>query len=70
MHYQEAITIKQLYPELNEQQLQEAEENITAYLGLILRIFQRLEQDQSGIAELGALTEQNSLPRFMAKVDS
>jgi hypothetical protein len=62
----QGITIKQLYPELSEAELRLAEENLTAYLGLILRIYTRLEQQ--GMLEV--LTEGKTLPRFRAKVDS
>lgn len=62
----QTITIQQLYPNLSADELKLAEENLTAYLGLVLRIYTRLEQQGS----LEVLTEPKSLPRFRAKVDS
>jgi hypothetical protein len=38
--------ISRLYPELSGLELKQAEENIQAYLALVLRIYQRLEQEQ------------------------
>ena len=64
------ITIDKLYPNLSETELKVAEENIIAYLGLILRVYTRLEQDESAFAEFKVLTERKPLPRFKAKVDS
>lgn len=62
----DALTIQQLYPELSDAELKVAEENITAYLGLVLRIYTRLEQEGT----LEVLTEEKTLPTFTAKVDS
>jgi hypothetical protein len=63
---QEPPTIQQLYPQLSEAELKVAEENLTAYLALVLRIHARLEQDRT----LDVLTAGKTLPRFKAKVDS
>jgi hypothetical protein len=59
-------TTQQLYPNLSEAEQRIAEENITAYLALVLRIYLRLEAEGS----LEVLTKENPLPRFKAKVDS
>jgi len=58
--------IRRLYPALADPDLKIAEENITAYLGLVLRIYTRLERQEL----LGALTEETTSPTFTAKVDS
>ena len=62
----QTITIEQLYPHLSDPELKVAEENLTAYLALVLRIHARLEQDRT----LEVLTAGKTLPRFKAKVDS
>jgi hypothetical protein len=62
--------IKDLYPTLNEQQLQTAEENLQAYLGLVLRIYIRLEQEDLLLGSLPTLTEEKIPPTMQAKVDS
>ena len=62
----QAITIKQLYPSLSEAELKVAEENLTAYLALVLRIYRRLERE----GMLDVLTEEKTLPTMQAKVDS
>ena len=62
----QVTTINQLYPNLSEAEQRIAEENITAYLGLVLRIYTRLEQEGT----LEVLTEGKTLPTMQAKVDS
>ena len=62
----QTITIEQLYPNLSAAEQRSAAENIQAYLGLVLRIYQRLEYE----GNLEVLTETKTLPTFMAKVDS
>jgi hypothetical protein len=37
------LTILDLYPQLTENELAEAEDNLERYLTLVLRIFERLE---------------------------
>jgi hypothetical protein len=63
------VTIQQLYPELNDQQLKEADENIAAYLQLVIRIYQRhLAEKQEGNSpgnDSGRLPVE--LPAFVAK---
>jgi hypothetical protein len=55
----QTITIQQMYPNLTSVELQAAEENITAYLALILRIYTRLEHE----GRLDVLTGQKSWPK-------
>lgn len=40
-------TIRDLYPDLNEGQLEEAEENLNRYIEIVLRIFERTEAESS-----------------------
>lgn len=40
------ITIKDLYPELDEEQLKQAEENLCAYFGVVWRIYRRLKREK------------------------
>ena len=67
---QQANSIKQLYPHLSYAELRLAEENLEQYLGLILRIYARLEQDPEAMQEFRVLTEVKVLPTITAKVDS
>lgn len=46
------VSIGNLYPELNEQQLKEAEENLEGYLAVVIRIYQRISTDPIALAEL------------------
>ncbi len=50
------ITIRDLYPRLNEEQLKEAEENLERYLELVLRIYERIQKDPQAYSALKALT--------------
>jgi hypothetical protein len=43
MENKPAPTIRDLYPDLNEEQLAEVEDSLERYLALVLRIFERLE---------------------------
>jgi hypothetical protein len=44
---EEPITMRDLYPHLNEEQLKEAEENFRRYLEIALRIYERIRSDES-----------------------
>lgn len=50
------ITIRDLYPRLNEEQLKEAEENLERYLELVLRIYDRIQKDPRAYSAFKALT--------------
>jgi hypothetical protein len=50
------ITIRGLYPQLNEEQLKEAEENLERYLELVLRIYERIQKDPQAYSALNGLT--------------
>jgi len=39
------ITIKQLYPELSEEELRVAEDNVRRYVAIIWRIYERLKAE-------------------------
>jgi hypothetical protein len=41
------ISIRDLYPELNEEELAEAEENLMSYLKVIIGINERLAKEES-----------------------
>ena len=63
---QQTTTIQQLYPNLSLEDLKTAEDNLTCYLALVLRIYTRLEQQ----GMLDVLTDSETLPSMQAKVDS
>jgi hypothetical protein len=42
---EEHPSISGLYPDLSEEELREAENNLERYLGLILQIFERMESE-------------------------
>ena len=56
------ITIARLYPQLNKDQLQEAEEAIEQYLHLVLRIYERIRQEPELYATFRHLTAKNHDP--------
>ena len=51
-----AVTIRDLYPHLNGEQLKEAEESLERYLELTLRIYGRIRQDPDAYARFQTLT--------------
>ena len=55
----EPSDLENLYPMLSAHQIQEADENLTAYLALVLRIYLRLEQDEDAMREF-----RKNIPRF------
>lgn len=38
-------TMRELYPHMNDEELQEAEENMTQYAAFLLRMFKRMKMD-------------------------
>lgn len=42
-----AATIRDLYPNFTEKELEEAEENLELYVALVLRIFERMELESN-----------------------
>ncbi len=49
-------SIAELYPELDDTAREEAQENLDAYLKLVIRICDRLRSDSTARAQPGALT--------------
>lgn len=58
----EEITIASLYPHLNKDQLQEAEENLARYVQLALQIYERIREDPDLYAQFKDLTASKSHP--------
>lgn len=54
-------TLRKLYPQLNEEQLQDAEANLERYLELALRIYERL-QIEAEASQSKPLTESAKNP--------
>ena len=52
----EPPTIRDLYPDYTEEQLQEAEENLERYIELVLRIYERRESEKSKGADFESST--------------
>lgn len=48
------LTIRGLYPELSDEELQETEENLTRYVELTLRVYERIRQDPEAYARFQA----------------
>jgi len=51
------ISIRDLYPHLNDEQLKEAEENLNRYLELALRMYDRIRQDPEAYVRFKTLTD-------------
>lgn len=56
MEKQRVPTIKDLYPDLTDEQLTEAEENFDLYLEVIWRIHQRIRSDPEAYSHFKTLT--------------
>ena len=54
-------SIKDLYPELNDEELKEAEKNLKRYADLVLRMYRRISSDPVALQELEKLTESDPL---------
>lgn len=50
-------SFRELYPNLNDTELAEAEENFARYLEVVLRIYDRIQGDSDAMERLRALTE-------------
>ena len=50
------ITVRDLYPDLTDEELQVAEENLERYLELKLRVYERILGDPEAYARFKALT--------------
>lgn len=51
------ITIRELYPDLNYEQLVEAEENLDRYIEHAIRMYRRIQSDPQTQAQFMALTD-------------
>lgn len=47
-----SLTIRDLYPDLSPKELEEVHDNLDRYLLLMLRIFERLEEERSEKSDL------------------
>ena len=64
------IILASLYPHLNKDQLEEAEENLTRYVQLALQIYERIREDPDLYAQFKTLTASKSHPSMHGtKVD-
>jgi hypothetical protein len=70
MQQEQPITLRDLYPDFSDQQLEEAEANLERYLGVMLRIAERLRSEGHDLAspDLTASRTEASIPD--AKVES
>lgn len=50
------VTIRDLYPGLTDEELQEADENLERYVELVLRIYERIRSDPAEYARFKSLT--------------
>jgi hypothetical protein len=65
-----ALTIRDLYPKLSDQEAIEAEENLARYLQLALQIYERMRQDPELYTKFRHLTASESHPSMHdTKVD-
>ncbi len=55
-------TLRQLYPDLSDSQLEEANENLREYVAFALRVFERLEIDPDAWRRFEALTASRRKP--------
>lgn len=54
-----ASIIRNLYPQLHENQVQEAEENLINFLEVVLEIYEDIRSDPQTYAQLKTLTASN-----------
>jgi hypothetical protein len=50
--YPPDITIKNLFPGMDDAEARRAEDNMAAYLALIIRIYERISEDPDALSEL------------------
>lgn len=50
--HQPDITIKSLFPSMNDSEANQAEDNMAAYLALMIRIYERISEDSEALAKL------------------
>jgi len=56
------LTIRDLYPHLDENRLREAEENLERYVELVLRMYQRIQVDPEAYERFKTLTASQEVP--------
>ena len=44
-------TLRDLYPDITDEELEEAEENLQGYLDVVLRIYERLQAEQPPLTD-------------------
>lgn len=66
-HNNREITIRDLYPNLNDEQLREAEEILERYIELAVQMYNRIKADPEAYAELIALTDKRRAARIKGK---
>ena len=44
-------TLRDLYPDLTDEELEEAEENLQGYLDVVLRIYERLQAEHTPLTD-------------------
>ncbi len=54
--------IRDLYPQLSDAELQQAEENLDRYIALVWRIYERVQQDPEAYAAFKTLTASRADP--------
>lgn len=64
------MSLKRLYPGLDEQQYRRLDSWYARYAALLLRIHERLASDPEAHARFAALTSQSHRPTMSGKVDS
>ncbi len=62
MTHEAKVTIRNLYPDLSEAELQEAEANLRQYVRVLIRMAERLQTEGRSIADLADLTFSPNMP--------
>jgi hypothetical protein len=61
---EDGLDMQGLYPELNSDELREAEQNFMQYADVVLRIYERVASDPEAYARFKALTAQGGTVSF------
>jgi hypothetical protein len=64
---QKEISLRELYPELRETELQDAERRLDDYLALAFRIWTRIQSDPEALANFETLTASQPHPTIEPK---
>ena len=57
---EKAPTFRELFPEIPEDQLKEAEENFNRYIDVVLRIYERVRNDPEEYARFKTIAEEEN----------